>query len=68
MNVDEIIGCAYNNELYYSTKFYWKNKTVLVFSVNSFYGLKKFKNIMKDFIVQKVIDAHNENYLVGVIV
>ena len=68
MNIDEIIGCAYKNELYYSTEFHWKNKTVLVFSVNSFCGLKKFKNIMKNFVVQKVIDAHNENYLVGVIV
>lgn len=65
MNRERIINFAWENDLAYSTEFIWKEKTVLVFSVNSFCGLENFKKV---FDAKRVVDSHNENYLIGVVI
>lgn len=68
LSKNDIVNIAYSNELYYSTEFYLSGRTVIVFSVYSLEGLKTFKEQLKNYFVEKVIDSHNENYLIGVMI
>lgn len=68
LSKNDIVNIAYSNELYYSTEFCLSGRTVIVFSVYSLEGLKTFKEQLKNYFVEKVIDPHNENYLIGVMI
>lgn len=68
MSIQDIVNIAYNNDLYYSTEFESKGRKVLVFSVYSKSGEKKFKERMKGYVIERVFDSHNENMLIGVMI
>ena len=68
MSVKDIVQLAYENDLYYATEFQREGRRVLVFTVYSKDGESNFKKQMKNYLVERVIDSHNENTLIGVMV
>lgn len=68
MSRNDILLTAYENDLYYATEFKRNGKDVMVFSVFSKDGEQKFREQMKGYIIEPVMDSHNENRLIGVVV